>query len=318
MKKTSKILLVLGVLLISATLVSATLLTYFGKVTTTMDVQQSVQVGDQQGWYNWNQPITRELGNVVHCTDYCYKLLLRNQACKDATVSFTDTATQYPGANADGVTYCHHVFGDTQTIQLIQKQVDFGQSPWLPLVDGMKVDLTFNTCGNTFNWNIVPSANLEGYTLIYYANYPQYWTEGPVTVLGSGSSGTYDGPTMPFVNDENAKLPISRVGETYNHQYGAKFWLIPTEALIQTPLGYDVNWGMASQFLFETDLGFYLDCDNWSPVCLPHVYPIFETSTLKAGQTYCWISCYHVDFNIMPGHYAFRTIVNAAEILPQV
>ena len=88
MKKT-KILLVLGVILISTTLASAALLQYFGKVTTTMNVKQSIVVGDGEHWYGWDEPITRDLGDIVHCTDYCYKLWIKNQACKPAVVSIT-------------------------------------------------------------------------------------------------------------------------------------------------------------------------------------------------------------------------------------
>jgi len=317
MKRTSKIGIVALCLIVVTTLVSATLLQYFGQVNTTMNVQQSIQIGEKVNteivWKNWNEPVTRDLGNVVHCTDYCYKLWIKNQACKSATVTLTDVVTNAPYMDATGIDIGHYIFGDSQTIELIQKNVVFGQSPWTPLVDGKEATLTFNTCGTTFNWNIETNANLEGYSLIYYANYPEYWTEGPVTVIGSGLSGSYDGVTMPFADDENALRSINEdpINEDYEHAYGAKFWLVPTEAIV----GNDVNWGMAGQFLFETDLGFYLDCDNMSPVCLPNVYPIFDTTVLQPLSTYCWISCYHVAFNIMPGIYAFETTLNAVKVI---
>lgn len=316
--KRTKILLVLAVLIVSTTLASAALLQYFGKVTTTMNVKQSVVVGDGKQWYNWDQPLSRDLGDVVHCTDYCYKLWIKNQACKPAIVSIVDTCIASPvwdnGWDSEGVTIGHHVFGDSQTILLVQKQVVFGQSPWLPLKGGLEATLTFNTCGKMFTWSIVSDADLEGYSLIYYANYPEYWSEGPVTVLG-GLSGSVEVPTMPYVDDENALRPISDLNEDYEHDYGAKFWLVPTEALVQGQNGWDVAWGMAGCFLFETDLGFYLDCDNMRPVCLPNVYPIFETHVLQPLSTYCWISCYHVVFDIVPGRYAFDTVVDAAEFV---
>jgi len=315
-KRTTTVLLAVLAIALSATLVSAALLTYFGKVNTTMTAQQSIVISDGSGWKNWNEPVSRDLGNVIHCTDYCHKMWIKNQACKPATVSLTDICTAAPYGDPSGVDKSYYVFGDSQTIQLIQKQVVFGQSPWLPLPKGIEATLTFNTCGQTMNWNIVSNADLTGYSLIYYANYPQYWTEGPVTVLGSGLSGTANVPTMPATNDENAlrSINLPPIGENYEHAYGAKFWFVPTASLIQVQNGWDVNWGMAGQFLFETDLGFYMDCDNMQPTCLSNVYPIFDTTTLQPLSTYCWISCYHVAFNIMPGIYSFETTVNAQEV----
>jgi hypothetical protein len=325
MNKTRKMILVVSAILLTATLVSAALLPYFGKVNTTMNVQQSIVIGekvdDQIQWNNYDVPVQRDLGNVVHCTDYCYKLWIKNQACKPANVFINDVCTAAPawnnGWDSTGIDITHHIFGDSQTIQLIQKEVVWGQSPWYPLTDGMEATLTFNTCGQTFDWSIESNDNLDGYSLIYYANYPEYWSEGPVTVIGSGSSGSFNGATMPFVDDENAQRPISELGETYEHNYGAKFWLVPTEAIE----GNDVDWGMAQDFLFETDLGFYMDCDDMSPVCLPNVYPIFDTTVLQAESTYCWITCYHVVFDIMGGNYAFETTLTASEIVdpqPQI
>jgi len=318
MKKTSKILLVLGVLLISTTLASAALLQYFGKVTTSMNVKQSIVIGDGDIWYNYDQPITRNIGDVVHCTDYCYKLLIINRACKDATVSIVDTLKAGPNMDSTGIDIGQYVFGDSQTIQLVQKNVDFGVSPWTQFTDGMEATLTFNTCGTMLDWSIESTSELSEYSLIYYANYPTYWTAGPVTVIGTGASGSYDGQTIPFIDDENAKLPISRVGESYTHQYGAKFWLVPTDALVQGQNGWDVDWTQAEYFLFETDLSFYLDCDDMTPECMSNVFNAFDTTILKAESEYCWISCYHVAFDIIPGTYTFDTIVDAAEILPQV
>jgi hypothetical protein len=323
MKKT-KILVVLGAILLSTTLVSAALLPYFGKVETTLDVQQSIVIGDANGWYNWDKPVIRDLGDVVHCKDYCYKLLIKNQACEDATAVITDKPTGI--LDIEGIDITHYIFGDSQTVHLAQKVVDFQVSPWALLPDGDKADVTFNTCGPTMDYTIVYSGLDEGtsYSLIYYGNMPDYWTEGPVTVLGSftaDSTGTTSGsaqaPTIPFAEDENALRPISEEGETYAHQYGAKVWIVPTAALIVDG-GTDVDWGQASAFLFETDLVLYIDCDNWSPVCLSNVYPLFDTTILKAESTYCWISCYHVDFDIVPGTYTFDTILDADPITPPV
>jgi hypothetical protein len=289
--KRTKILLVLGVILISTTLVSAALLQYFGKVTTTMNVQQSIVVGDGEQWYDWDQPITRDLGDVVHCTDYCYKLWIKNQACKDADVWFNDIPLQ---CDPEGVTIHHYVFGDTQTILLTHKDAQ-----WNPIGD--PITLTYNTCGSTFDYSL--SDLPQGYSLVYYIDQEDRFNNwGKVFVIGDTISGSVDIPSMPYAED-------------LNYADGAKFWLVPTCNLDDSTIAemtYLDPW-MHESYFYEESLGLYIDC-NGPVVCMP-CYPLFDTTVLKAESTYCWISCYHVAFDIVPGGYAFDTIVDAAEIV---
>ena len=297
MIKRTKILMVLGVLLISTTLASAALLQYFGKVTTTMDIKQSIVVSDGTGWKNWNEPISRDLGSVVHCTDYCYKLWIKNQACKPATVTLTDVCTAAPaygndnGWDSEGVTKTHYIFGDSQIITLTQKDTQ-----WNPI--GEPITLTYNTCGPTFDWTL--SSIPDGYSLVYYIDQTDRFNNwGKVFVIGNEASGSVDIPSMPYAED-------------LNYATGAKFWLVPTENL-QDPTGMThINPWMHESYYYEGNLGIYIDC-NGPVTCMP-CYPLFDTTVLQANSEYCWISCYHVAFNIMPGHYAFETTVNAAEI----
>jgi hypothetical protein len=317
--KKSKILVVLGVLLLSTTLVSAALLPYFGKVTTTMNVQQSIVIGEPGPgpvgitWHNWNEPIARDLGDVIHCTDYCYKLLIKNQACEAATATITDVATAYPGSGPEGVSISHHIFGDSQMIELRYKDAQWN----VINAENMGADITFNTCGSTFDYSI-KYWGLEGvYSLVYYIDQdPRFEVWGKVFVIdgmefdGSGTvSGSKDIATMPYADDWNA-------GNTgaypdYEHTSGAKFWLVPTENILDGQL---ISWTPGC-YLFETDLALYIDCDDWTPYCLPYVFPQFDTNILLPLSTYCWISCYHVDFNIMPGHYAFETLLTAVPVV---
>lgn len=314
-------MMVVACFLVATTLGSATYLTYFAKIDTTMNVQQSVVIGDQRGWYNWDQPITRNLGDVVHCTDYTYKLLIWNRCCENVTYSFINTPTSWPGypvlngtCNPDGVTITHYVFGDTQTIRLVFKDAN-----WKQVNPESYADVTFNTCGKTFNYTIVPH-NLQGaYSLIYYFDKdPRFVDYGHCLVLGNvnfdGSStpisGLADVQTMPYQNDSNAKLPADyTVSDGYVHARGAKLWLVPQSSLTSPAVGQEnrlIGWDQAL-YLFETDLFLYIDCDNWLPYCLPDVFPLFNTNILRAHSVYCWITCYHVDLNIMPGIYSFET-----------
>jgi|GEM_PF-955901 len=281
MNKTKKVLVVVACLLTATTLVSATLLTYFGQVNTTLTAKPSIVIGDGDDWYNYNEPIERDLGDVVHCTDYCYKLWIKNQACVDAEVWFDDIPEE------DAIDVTHYVFGDTQIIELTHKDGE-----WNPVGD--PIYLAFDTCGTTFNYALTELP--EGYSLIYYIDQPDPFVNwGKVFEIGTTIAGSVDIPSMPYEEDLNVAG-------------GAKFWLIPTE---QIQDGQMTIW-TPEQYYFEMTLGLYIDCDG-PVVCMP-CYPLFATSVLKAGQTYCWISCYHVDFYVEPGEYSFTTYVHATPI----
>ena len=287
MKKTKKVLVVAMSLLAATTLVSAALLTYFGEVNTTMTAKQSVVIYDGVDWYDYDMPITRDLGEVVHCTDYCYKLWIKNQACVDAEVEFVDTPEE------PGVHITHYVFGDTQTIVLTMKDGE-----WNPTGD--PITLTYKTCGANFDYEL--SVLPVGYSLIYYIDQPDpYVNWGRVFVLGDTASGSLNVPSMPWPDDLNVND-------------GAKFWLIPTADLTNPmPLQETtMNKWAPLTYYFETAFGLYIDCD--APVtCMP-CYPLFATTILKAESIYCWISCYHISFYIIPGEYAFNTLVHATPI----
>jgi len=287
-KKMVKAMAVVVAIVMASTLVSAALLNYFGKVQTTMTAKQSIVIGDGEYWYNWNQPIVRNIGDIVHCTDCCYKLWIKNQACVDALVSFDDAP------EVEGISIKHYVFGDAQTIILTHKD----PSEWIPY--GETITLTFNTCGTTFDYSL--DEIVTDYSLVYYIDQEDRFVNwGKVFVIGPANSDSVNIPSMPFAED-------------INYADGAKFWLIPTDTLEDPTPGKitQMNAWQPELYYFEMTLGIYIDCDG-PVVCMP-CYPLFATNILKAESTYCWISCYHVDFYIEPGVYTFETTVNATPI----
>jgi len=72
-----KFLLVFVVILVSVSLASASLLSYFGKITTTVDVQQSIQIDGM----NWDEPLTEEIEAIGGCC-YCFEHEVTNQGCE--------------------------------------------------------------------------------------------------------------------------------------------------------------------------------------------------------------------------------------------
>ena len=79
-KKISKLgrrgIVVLAVLVAVSMIASAGLLTYFGKITTTATVSQSVQIDG----HNWNEPISIDLDAVGGCC-YCFEHEVTNNGC---------------------------------------------------------------------------------------------------------------------------------------------------------------------------------------------------------------------------------------------
>jgi hypothetical protein len=292
------------------------LLTHFGQVTTKAEVGQSIQISKNgNDWYNYDHDfgttlVPGEGEEMIHCTPHWYKYWIRNRACQDACIDILINWKQLPAPGADeGYELENYIVGDTQTIRLVQKDIVWGQSPWTELDNGLEAFLTINTCGKNFEYTIEYEDLNGDYSLIYYANYPEYWDAAPATVLDTftaDGSGVYTNwksttPTMPYEDDENTQRPISDLGETYEHQYGAKFWLVPVDAVTDG----EVNWDMAEDFLFETDLGLYVDCDEIPPTDIPLVYAEFHTNILKAETTYCWLNWNHVVMNAIPGTYQY-------------
>jgi len=70
-------IVILAVLVAISMIASAGLLTYFGKVTTTATVSQSVQIDG----HNWDEAITTELEAIGGCC-YCYDHEITNNGCK--------------------------------------------------------------------------------------------------------------------------------------------------------------------------------------------------------------------------------------------
>ncbi len=318
--KTKKIIIVAMCLLVATTLVRAAVLEHFGTVETNMEVDQSVVISDDEGetWKSWGESIERSIPDVVHCKDYVYNLWIQNRGRTAAEASFDDVCTAAPNGDSEGVDIIHYIFGDTQTISLRHKD----PLTWEVLEDEELggADITFNTCGTTFDysmdyWNIP-----EGeYSLVYYIDQdPRFELWGKVDVIETISiegTGTYSNSvdilTMPCIDDWNAgpEADYSVEPDNYEHANGAKLWLVPS---IDIENGQMTVWN-PDNYLFETDLALYINCDS-EPICLSYVYPLFDTNILQPESIYCWISCYHVDFDIMEGTYAFNTYLDASEI----
>ncbi len=92
-----KMLLSMFAVLIAGTLIaSAGMLTYYGTIETTANVDQSVQLRYSGNWINWNEPLPWDF-TAVAGSCICKDFLIRNQAEVEAPITL-DTEVYYNGA----------------------------------------------------------------------------------------------------------------------------------------------------------------------------------------------------------------------------
>ena len=299
--------------------VGAALLTHYGTIKTTATVEQSVVISDGTGWANFDTPLLRPLGEVVSCNDYTYKAWIWNRACSEAPVEIIDVCTEAPNNDPTGFDITHFIIGGEQTINFYYKN----PVTWAKLGESIAT-LTFDTCNPQFVYTLDvtgATANTD-YSLIYYADQQNRftnWGGDPLKLINAfttDASGNYHMhvthygmQTLPYADDWNAGLDAdyTQSPDSYAHAKGAKFWVVPT---VDIPGIVDNTVWNPTTYLFEDDLALYIDCDDITPVWLPHVYPLFSTTTLQPESEYCWITFYHTALNIWPGNYAFTTWLN--------
>jgi len=89
MKRTSKIIVVLAVLVAGSMIASAALIPYFGQIKTTAEVKQAVVIGSPGNWHNYNEPIEYTISEDAPGGEtFCYKQWVKNRASIPVVVTF--------------------------------------------------------------------------------------------------------------------------------------------------------------------------------------------------------------------------------------
>jgi len=290
-RKTMKIGMVAMVLLIAATLVTATLLTSYGEVRTTATVSQAIVFDGKED----NSPVEHEFEIFGGCC-ICVKEIIKNRACIEGVV---DLDTTY-SSDGDGITTTIYQVPEFTTLALNNKD-----SNWVEIdSDDIEGALVFETMKTTFDFELDATglvANTD-YSLIYYADpwagdHPGAWIV-TVTTDGSGVISTTGSKNLAM------NLP-SEPDENYLN--GAKIWLVLAS-------DYDTNtqemiaWNPDS-YLFEHELVAYSDCNIECPCWLAPLLgePIINDLVIPAETNIKLIFCYDFAINIVPGIYTIST-----------
>lgn len=284
-----------ALVLVMSVIVSAGLLSYYGKITTTATVSQSILVDGN----DWTTPVANSFDVTGGCT-ICRSHWIRNKACIDGTVSLDTTITGPGGPGGVTVTY-------KDSVHLENKDGD-----WNPIVDDTYADVTFELVGEEFVYelNVVGMDADTNYVFIYRADEEDRFTNwhgvGSIAIkyFMTDDEGNYSiststelGTDLPKVTDWNNAPPAdyTQPPDEYLHETGAKLWIV-------TATDWDsTNWIMsgwtAADYLFETELIRYFDnVDN--------------EITIPAGEFINFVMCYGFAINIIPGTYTIITTVS--------
>jgi hypothetical protein len=320
----SKILIIAVFSLSVIGLVSASLLTYFGKITTTAEVEQAVTL---LGASEHTIPEAAPGGE-----SFCFLQKIRNDASIDVPLEFvTDCGKDGMEDDCGGITSTVHEVPDMRVLELDNKD-----SEWTRINDGISGTLSFDPVKPTFDYELSVSGMQPstGYALIYYADYdPRFdnWGgDNPGKVIatfvtdefGDYSSGEQSvelGINMPTGDDWNI-APVPNYCDYHNgiddylHCKGAKIWVVPVSDLTDGTSLPLVAWN-PSEYLFETDLVVYSDCDMEPmgfAVDMEIQVPITGI-TVDTKSTTPILTCYAFDVAIAPGSYVITTDVVPAE-----
>lgn len=223
-------------LIVMAGLGSAGLLTYYGMITGTATIEQSVKVDGES--VKESLALSYDASGVAGNTVVDGPHSLTNDADVPATVDFE---TIY-SPDGDGITT--EYVGE---LTLTEKNVDFESDVWTVPGDAETVTVEYTIVGDEFNAEIVENAK-TGYKLIYYSdNFDRFNDVAKAIDIDTITEN------LPYPDDENAEggdYDYCETGE-YVTCHGAKIWYVPEDAV---DTDGNIDWSKASEFYYETEL----------------------------------------------------------------
>jgi len=284
---------------LASTLVSAALLTYFGKVQTTMDVAQSVQIDGQ----NWDQTIIHDLPDAQAGCCYCFEHEITNNGCEAIALDFTEWGE--PDLEGIEVTYKQRCYLDELVIDVLDGIADDSFDVY---VDGTLVYSYTN--GDPINdpevWHIhnIPLGQFMipcygTHTVKIDATGPAWDSWSTYGQLGVDNIELYCGVCHTLCDSVDIGNPTSEAGHNLQ-DWG------PIEPATNGGNWGGINdccatWTSSDQNTWATvDLTCeFCECDCEKPdMDLPF--------TLEPEETLQFCICYKLDMLLMPGQYTIH------------
>ena len=338
MKKISKIGIVALVLLVATTLVSASLLTYFGQVTTTANVEQAVVISADGNapWNSYNTPITHTIPEPAPGGEtFCVEQWIWNKASIPVAVSL-DTNAYEVITTSYSITVVYS-FTNSQAVndgtvgQLVTTVAEDGD--WMVWTFDFPVE-QFTGDGN-LNVGLIIATDGDGNGPAYQIHNddgadPAFadgtWLYSPWgPTIGDGWFGWHSGDTNTLVTSLSwveatgdrvqtggsgdgilqVKILKSVLGESFHWAasptVGSGFFAPAYDVTMQIPTGF--NWGTP---LVTMGTPNYIEANLWQPT---------TGFTLLSHQQLLFRICYAFDLHIAPGTYILTTTVDANEIV---
>jgi len=340
MKRTSKIIVVLAVLIAGSMIAGAVLIPYFGQVETTAEVKQAVVIGSPGNWHNYNEPIEYTISEDAPGGEtFCYKQWVKNRASIPVDVSFdTNTyegiTTTYRKAIPYSFAYSQDV-NDGTVGQLVTTVAEDGD--WMVWTFDFPVEL-FTGDGN-LNVGLIIAKDGEGNGPAYQihnndgADAGYAWGTrlmspwGPT--IGDGWFGWHSGddntdvttlswveaigqrntPWQGIVSGDGImeiRILKSVLGDSFHWAasptVGSGFFAPAYDVTMQIPAGF--NWGTP---LVTMSIPNYIQAE---------LMTTFTSLTLQPGEQLLFKICYAFDLHIGAGTYVLTTTVDATETTP--
>ena len=272
--KTIPLALLVGILVIGVG--SAAILEYYGTITGTAEVEQSVVLYEGNTWCTDNK-CEYNVGNspTYAGSTYVETVTVKNRANQQVPIEFVTTVKK---CNSDAYTSCS---GDHSSIittryygELLLENKD---ANWAEISnDGTKATLKYDLVSSEFKYDLEATGltpNTE-YVLIYYADqqdkFVNWGGDNPgalirkVTTDENGyilTSGSKEiSMNLPHTDDWNLDADYSVAPDFYRLHSGAKIWLVPKDDYGETEK--ELTAWNPTTYLFETDMIDYSDSDK--------------------------------------------------------
>jgi hypothetical protein len=301
MKRTSKIIMVLAVLLVSTTLVSAALLTYFGQVQTTANVEQAVVISaDGNTWNSYSTPVTHTIPEPAPGGEtFCFEQWIWNRASIPVSVSFAKTGYDV----GITTTYSKHV----------ETPYSYAHTFLMGVSGPVNLGVTVADVGDWLLWTYTYAATpTHTPKMTVSINYP---TGFAITTFDDGHDGWYYAP------DGGSEV---RIGDYAGASYGG--WVettavgnVLTVKILKSELGDSFHWHGYANYdgvgvwinAGETGTGygtppFEVTLKSWQPLTSPF--------TMQSDEKLLFRICYAFDLHIEPGTYTLTTTIDANEL----
>jgi len=306
---------------LASTLVSAALLTYFGQVQTTANIQQAVVISaDGTNWNNYNTPITHTIPEPAPGGEtFCVKQWIWNRASIPVAVSFATNS--YAGITTTSTLGVHEITDNNHNFGSRDNEV----VAFLPET-GLTLDDLFAGNGLSYAYTIINGGTYTGASPIiavidladgrHVVLFPGWGARtGGESLQFSDTvaTSTSDGGAVPVDFTVYASNFAGGAQWSSNAQYGNWNFLKATGSSTggSLPLGGNEFVTRIAIQHQGADTG---ETDRIDSLTFGGTIYTFADGTLQSGEILPFRICYAFDLHIGPGTYILTTTVDAHTI----